>query len=133
MNALGAFSFQPHNLQPTRITNHSATLIDNIFSNSFDQHVIAGNVVYDISDHLPNFLTLRNSFSAATIQPNVFVRDYSKLDEVTLHNEIKAIDWREILSECHDPNSLFGTFHSTISQIIDKHIPLKKLSRKQQK
>ena len=33
MNTLGSYFFQPHILQPTRITNHSATLIDNIFCN----------------------------------------------------------------------------------------------------
>ena len=33
MNTLGSF-FQPQILQPTRITSHSSTLIDNIFFNS---------------------------------------------------------------------------------------------------
>ena len=31
LNTLGSFYFQPQILQPTRITDHSATLIDNIF------------------------------------------------------------------------------------------------------
>ena len=31
LNVLGSFFFQPHILQPTRITDHSSTLIDNIF------------------------------------------------------------------------------------------------------
>ena len=31
VNTLGTFFFQPHIFQPTRITDHSATLIDNIF------------------------------------------------------------------------------------------------------
>ena len=33
ISALGTFSFQPHIIQPNGITDHSATLIDNIFSN----------------------------------------------------------------------------------------------------
>lgn len=36
MNILGTNFFQPHILQPTRITDHSATLIDNIFFNSLE-------------------------------------------------------------------------------------------------
>jgi hypothetical protein len=36
INALGTYSFQPYILQPTRITDHSETLIDNIFFNSID-------------------------------------------------------------------------------------------------
>ena len=31
VNTLGSFSFHPQRLKPTRITEHSATLIDNIF------------------------------------------------------------------------------------------------------
>ena len=44
--------FHPHILQPTRITDHFATLIDNIFFNSIEHIAISGNVVYDLSDHL---------------------------------------------------------------------------------
>ena len=53
--------FQPHILQPTRITDHSATLIDNIFFNSIEHITVSGNVEY-LSDHLPNFIIL-NRFS----------------------------------------------------------------------
>ena len=31
LNAMLTINFQPQILQPTRITNHTATLIDNIF------------------------------------------------------------------------------------------------------
>ena len=34
LNTLGSNFFQPYIMQPPRITNHSATLIDNIFFNS---------------------------------------------------------------------------------------------------
>ena len=39
--------------KPSRITNHSATLIDNIFSNAFGISHNSGIVVNDLSDHLP--------------------------------------------------------------------------------
>ena len=42
---------------PTRITAHSKTLIDNIFSNSSGKFK-AGNIIASISDHLPQFLFL---------------------------------------------------------------------------
>ena len=132
INSLGTFCFHPYILQPTRITEHSATLIDNIFFNSIDHHTVAGNLVYDITDHLCNFLVIRNSFSAS-VQSNAFIRDFSTFDQIALYNEVKVIDWREILSNCHDPNSLFNKFHSTISKVIDKHIPIKKVSKKEQK
>ena len=39
--------------RPTWITAHSATLIDNIFTNQFTQNIFNGIIVNDISDHLP--------------------------------------------------------------------------------
>ena len=35
VNTITSFGFLPHILQPTRITDHSATIIDNIYSNNF--------------------------------------------------------------------------------------------------
>ena len=46
-------SFIPLILQPTRITSHSNTLIDNIFSNVIDSNIISGDLTATISDHLP--------------------------------------------------------------------------------
>ena len=132
INTLGAYFFQPHILQPSRITEHSSTLIDNIFINSIDHILISGNLIYDISDHLPNFLLIQNLPPLQANKP-AFFRDYSNLDETALSNEVKCFDWRETLSHCHDPNELFHSFNSTISNTINKHIPLIRLTRKQRK
>ena len=64
INNLRVFFFQPHILQPTRITDHTATLIDNIYFNSIEHCYISGNLVCDISDHLPNFSSLISSLVA---------------------------------------------------------------------
>ena len=49
-------SFFPLITQPTRITSHSATLIDNIFQNSLETNLLSGLLFTDISHHLPNFV-----------------------------------------------------------------------------
>ena len=41
--------------RPSRITEYSATLIDNIFSNNFNEKISNGLLINDISDHLPVF------------------------------------------------------------------------------
>ena len=43
---------------PSRITNHSFTLIDNIFTNASDYDNTSGLLIYDVSDHLPIFCHL---------------------------------------------------------------------------
>ena len=50
--SLGLF---PLITKPTRITSHSATLIDNIFTNIHDYAHMSGIIVCDISDHFPVF------------------------------------------------------------------------------
>ena len=42
-------------LQPTEITSHSNTLINNMFSIVIDPEIMSGNLTATISDHLPQF------------------------------------------------------------------------------
>ena len=58
INTLSSFFLEPHILKSTRITNHSSTLIDNIFFNSIEYQTVSGNLLYDLTDHLPNFLII---------------------------------------------------------------------------
>ena len=41
--------------KPTRISQNTATLIDNIFTTDIEQHYTCGLLINDISDHLPIF------------------------------------------------------------------------------
>ena len=45
LNNLNTFYFLPQIPQPTRIQDHSASLIDNIFFNSLEHFSITGNLV----------------------------------------------------------------------------------------
>ena len=56
LDSLASNSIIPYILQPTRLTSHSKTLIDNIFSNILSSEIISGNLTATISDHLPQFL-----------------------------------------------------------------------------
>jgi len=80
--------FQPQILQPSRITDHSATLIDNIFFNSLEHFTISGNLIYDLTDHLPNFLVV-SKFSFLPENVKILKRDYSNFDEQAPINDIQ--------------------------------------------
>ena len=46
--------------------------------------------------------------------------------------DIINIDWREVLeSDRGDPNHSFQCFNDKVNEILDKHMPWKKLNRKQ--
>ena len=53
LDSLASNSFISLILQRTRITSHSNTLIDNIFSNVIDPDIISGNLTTTIYGHLP--------------------------------------------------------------------------------
>ena len=48
-------SFLPYIHQPSRVTDHSATIIDNIFSNITDYETVSGNIAY----HFAQFLLIK--------------------------------------------------------------------------
>ena len=53
LNDMLSHSYFPTIRHPTRITDSSATLLDNIFTNCIENFSESANVLSDISDHLP--------------------------------------------------------------------------------
>ena len=79
LDSLASNSFIPLILQPTKITSHSSTLIDNIFSNVIDPDIISGNLSATVSDHLPQFSKIPNmSGNIPGNKSNTYERDWSK-------------------------------------------------------
>ena len=91
INTIVSYDFLPNILQPTRITNHTATLIDNIFFNSNEFFSISGNLVCDLTDHLPNFLFL-NTLSWTSNNGTRYSRNYSNLVQEDLLLDVQAIE-----------------------------------------
>ena len=51
----------------------------------------------------------------------------SNLNEEELLAEVQAINWEEVLPSAPDVNLIFDSFHAKITEIVDKHAPLRKL------
>ena len=94
MSSLILLPFVPHILQPTELTSHSKTLIDNIFSNIISPEAISGNLTVTISDHLPLFMNVSNVFSnPPSNKANIFERDWSNFDQENFILDYFSIDW----------------------------------------
>ena len=82
LDSLDSNSSMPLILQPTRITGHINTLIDNIFSNVTDPDIISGDLTATISDHLPQILIIPNMFgNISGNKCNIYENDWSKFDQ----------------------------------------------------
>ena len=81
INTLGSYYFHPQILKPIRITDHTASLVDNIFFNSLEHPTLSGNIVSDISDHLPNFLIINKISELPNNNLKLFKRNYSNFND----------------------------------------------------
>ena len=86
----------------------------------------------DTSDHLPNFLVI-NRLSIQSSKTKYFKRDYSKFNRNIFLDDISAIDWNDILPQTDSVDEIFTSFYDSINTIIDKHVPLKPLSKREVK
>jgi len=121
---------------PTRITSESSTLIDNIFMSSSNYKTTSGNLTISISDHLPQFLMLYslNLNSNTTSFKPTYYRKWSAFNSTNFRNDFNQISWNEILAlENRDCDFSFNAFLSKINSLIDEHVPLIKLSKRQAK
>ena len=79
--------------RPTHITAHSATLIDNIFTNHFPPRVLKGIVINDISDHLPVLAYVSdNSFIHKRIG-NRPMRNFSAANLNDFKARLSQVNW----------------------------------------
>ena len=98
LDFLASILFIPLILQPTRITSHSNTLIDNIFSNVIEPDIISGNLTANISDHLPQFSIIPNMFGHILGNKyNIYERDWSKFDRENFILDYFSVGWEDLL------------------------------------
>jgi len=129
-------NFMPTILMPTRITKKTATLIDHIYYYEGKQKyhnvlVKSGNLLTDISDHLPNFIILTKSSKAKTeMRPKV--RIFSKNNLSLFKIKLESVNWDIVYAET-DANVAYNKFHCVITNAFNASFPLKIVSKQRAK
>ena len=127
LDAMYASFLLPYISTPSRVTPHSKTLIDNIFSNTIEDRSISGNLVTTISDHYGQFLLMKNLNNKKNItKTEVCHQDFQNINEKRLENDLKNTSWDDVLEvhseDVKDVDKSFETFFSTINlSLIDMH------------
>ena len=119
----------PYILHRTRVTDHSETVIDNIFSNNTSHEIISGNIISQISDHFPQF-TILNHVTINYKTCSYAKHDLLNFDEQKFINGFASLGTDFLQDTNHSLNSKFGMFFQTVSDYVDKHAPLKKMNKK---
>ena len=131
INSMVSHRLLPHILQPTRVTDHSATVIDNIFTNATDFDTTSGNILNQLADHFSQFLILKK-LNIVHKDSAFYKYDYSNFDKDNFVSDFTKINWNENKNITPgDVNAKFYNFYDKVSICVKKHVPLVKLSRKQ--
>ena len=123
-------SFAPYILQPTRLTSHSKTLIDNIFSNIISPEAISGHLTSTVSDYLLQFMIIPNVFcNPPPNKANIFERDWSKFEQENFILDYFSIDWNVAL-KLDEQNIDYSTesFLNKVNSLLSNYAPLKKIN-----
>ena len=61
----------------------------------------------------------------------MYKRNFGNFYSHKLKDYLRKIDWvNEILKNGNDTNEIFDTFYKTLSEIVDRHAPLTKVTKK---
>ena len=133
VNCLSEYGFVPTISLPTRVTSHSATLIDHIFVNHCAAVTKSGIITADLSDHLATFVNIvidtKKLNSMATELDSTFTRRCIVAENLeNFKKDINNVDWN-FLSDIDSADEKFSNFEAKYREIYDKNFP-RKISKK---
>ena len=91
-NLLCSYGFLPHIIQPTRLTENTAMCIDNIFSNNIPDEIVSENILFTLSEHLSQFVSVKREKIDIKVM-NIFQRDYSSFTNEGFRDGISIQNW----------------------------------------
>jgi len=132
LDTMSKYGFFQLVARPTRITSHSATLIDHVYSNNV-HHTLSCNVLTtDISDHLATLTTIsigdfcfndHNSRSKTPRTPKNFeTRTFNAANNLIFKELIEAETWQHITPNV-DANEHYNLFYQTYKKHYDAAYP----------
>ena len=111
--------------RPTRVTQSSATLIDNLFiSHKLQDNYKSGILINDTSDHMPCYVILPDTTDHKLSLKTITYRNFNENVKTKICEHINAVDWPTEL-DVTDVNEAFSKFHCMLTTAIEKFAPTK--------
>ena len=131
-STLSEHNFMPYISVPTRITDYSATLIDHVFVKLNDKRrkskITTGNILTDVTDHLPNFLLL-SDIPTSKRNHRPLIRIFSERNINKFNEALSALNWNELLIE-NSATDACDIFYNHITDVFESSFPRIRLSNK---
>ena len=138
VDVLSEHGFAPAISRPTRVTSHSATLIDHIFVNNCHSVTKSGVITEGISDHLPVFVTLLvvpNCENHRLNNLNFESGNFRQINETNLENfkiDLQSADWADVF-QAESADEKFENFEKVYTILYNKNFPCLDTSRKKKR
>ena len=118
---------------PTRITwKYKNTILDHIYTNITQDEIITKTLSFEISDHLPNLALVKSFKFQPKKHDKIWVRSNKNLDieifNQDLLSKLNALPLNNLTA-----NEAWNKFSCTFNSVLDKHAPLRLLSRKEKR
>uniref|UniRef100_A0A3B3C2G3 Reverse transcriptase domain-containing protein n=1 Tax=Oryzias melastigma TaxID=30732 RepID=A0A3B3C2G3_ORYME len=123
INTMYSMCLYPTITKPSRITRNSATLIDNIFTNSIESETTSGLLINDVSDHLPIFMVKKKVTKIHNELRTVKI--HRKKNHETLNkfkHELMEQNWDNVYID--DVNTAYNVFLEKFCTLYEKNCPL---------
>ena len=127
LNNMLSYSFYPSVNKPTRITEVSATLLDNIFIRQSALNFMSAIVYSDISDHMPVALHLKHSVIKKIDKTYINKRTFDEKSLIAFNCELNNSDlWNDVYIHANinkNAELSYNCFFSIYKAIFDKYFP----------
>ena len=121
-----SYGYLPLITQPTRFSEDNQSLIDNIFTNSFSNETLSGNILIEFADHLTQFASVNNHVHT-TKNEIQYKLDKSNFDEKSFLEDLSIQNF----DVTGNPNDRFSDLLWKYEDTVKRHIPVKKMSNKE--
>ena len=132
VNNFFSHSLLPCIHHPTRVSEHRASIIDNIYTNTTNANIVSGNILMQITDHFSQLMVLKNTHVSHSKSESLKY-DYSKFVDDAFLEDFNQIDFNYLENSDLDINSKFDRFLKDLNTLTNKHAPIKRLSRKEKR
>ena len=124
-----SYSYLPQIFKPTRITSHSASILDNIFYNYPEKVQHNGIILTDVSDHLTPFIMIPFHCNLNDSYMEFLKRDINDDNIHAFCSKLQLVDW-EILNDIHDVDQKYYRFIEIYTQQYNECFPEIKVRKK---
>ena len=122
-------NYIPQITLPTRVTQSSATLIDNIFTKTNHSNPVKSGIITTvISDHYPTFTIIPLKTNKSKTPKIVFKRKFTHNNINAFIDDLSNEQWSEIYkNEPNSVNTKWNNFIQKYKELFEKNIPIKRI------